>query len=173
MMRTFRISLALALVITFLLVKSHLGSIGSGKREHDYGAAGAPELVLNDGGAHIELVSKDKVPKSSRRSRPSSRAHSSLTPTLKTYPDPTNPVAPRKSEPETVPVHVPGQEFLNDDYFDNAWEEYWSSVNWDPDWEPARASPPKPKVTPKSDRVIVMGRTWWEDSTWLKEELPE
>lgn len=172
MMRTFRISLALAVVIIFLLVKSHLNSIASGQRRHDQNAAGAPELVLDDGGAHIELVSKDRLPKSLRRSRPSSRARAPPAPTLETHPDPTDPVAPREWEPETVSVYVPGQEFLDDDYFDDVWEEYWSNVR-NPAREPARASPPKPKVMPKSDRVIVMGRTFWEDTTWLEEELPE
>lgn len=175
-MRTFRISLAVALVITFLLVKSHLDSIGSAQREREYDAGIAPDFVLEDGGAHIELLSKDQVPVPPVRSGSSSRATHSSTPTskTKTYLQPTKPVTPTKWQPESIPVYVPGQEFWeDDDDFNLDWQDYLLGWDSDKDSEPAQLAPPKPKVTPKSDRIIVMGRTSREDTTWLEDELPE
>lgn len=165
-MRTYRISLTLVLVITFLLVKSHVSSIGSGpqKRDHGRGVDVAPELVLEEHGAHIELVSKNHVP----RSRSASTTAQSHTPTGKIYPEPTNPAMPKRWVPETVPVYVPGSEFWDDedDYY--FWQNYWREME-----NERRRKAPKPKVTPMSDRIVVVGRMSYEDTTWLEDELPE
>lgn len=171
-MRTYRISLTLVLVITFLLIKSHLNSIGSGpqKRDHGKGVDVAPELVLEEHGARIELVSKDHVPAPPARSRSrsaSTTAHSH-TPTGKTYPEPTNPAMPKRWAPETVPVYVPGSEFWDDEDDYVSWQNYWREVD-----NERRRKASKPKVTPMSDRIVVLGKMSWEDTTWLEDELPE
>lgn len=172
MMRTFRISLILVLVITLLLVKSHLNSIGFGPQKHDHGKGigVTPDYILEEHGAHIELVSKDHVPMppAAARSRSAMETLQAHTPTGKTYLEPTNPATPKRWVPETVPVYVPGQDFWDDvdDY--DFWQDYWQEVN---NQRKQKAS--KPKVAPMSDRIVVLGRMSWEDPTWLEDELPE
>lgn len=172
-MRTFRISLICGLVLTLLLVKSHLDSIKSDRQDRR-----RFDFVVNDGGAHIELVSKDQVPTPVHSSsRVSSSTTTTPTPTSKAWPEPTNPAIKRTEfKPQIIPVEVPGG--WDDDIFDFT-PFLWDSTEDDKDEEeeeerkPTPSSPPKPKVTPKSDRIVVMGRTSWENTDWLEEELCE
>jgi hypothetical protein len=182
----FRVSIAVALVITILLVKNHLDSLEP-QWQADRGADLAPEFVLDSAGAHIELVSANPNPAqlspsysshSSHSSYPSSpiAPKSSPAPPSKTWPEPTNPpVTPTKFQPKSIPVDVPG---ANDDI----WQyPFWAdrddevgvihNLNLKP--EPKPKSTPKPKVSPYPDRIVVLGRMSWEDSDWLEDELPE
>lgn len=176
-MRSRRISLILVLVITFLLVKSHLNSIGHGqqKGDHGQGVDAIAEYVVEERGAHIELVSKNRVRvlDAPARSRAASTTFHSHTPKDKTYLEPTNPATPRRWEPETIPVDVPGWEFLdNENDYDVDWQTNWWEEN-DGQTRQRRPTPPKPEVTPKSDRIVVVGKMLWEDTAWLEDELPE
>jgi len=159
-MHTFRISLICGLVLTLLLVKSHLDSIESDRQAIDF--------VVNDQGARIELVSKGQVPTPIHSSlQVSSPTIATPKPTSKVYPEPTNPALKRTEfKPETIPVDVPG--LYNDDDF--LWDY---TEDYDEERKPTPSSPPKPKVSPKSDRIVVMGSTSWENTDWLEEELPE
>lgn len=169
-MRTLRVSLAIALVLTVLLVKSHLDSLAS-EWQRGYGAELAPEFVLNDDGAHIELVSKDQVSVLVDRPRSPPQAPQPTPPTSQAHLESTNPPPTRiKSVPETAPVWVPGVENEDmDEEMISYLRKYMEYLN--------RSNEPKPKVTPsvapKPDRIIVMGRTSLEDTSWLEYELPE
>ncbi|KAJ6107119.1 hypothetical protein N7523_008442 [Penicillium sp. IBT 18751x] len=175
-MRTFRITLVCGLVLTLLLVKTHLGSIKSDRVDHqDHQDRRKFDFVVNDGGAHIELVSKDQL-------RPPVQAWSSSTvtstttvstSTSKIYPEPTNPAIKRTEfKPQIIPVEVPGLWYDDYDDLDDPWWQFLGNEEKE-ERKATPSSPPKPKVTPKTDRIIVMGRTSWEDSDWLEEELPE
>ncbi|KAJ5134929.1 hypothetical protein N7526_006294 [Penicillium atrosanguineum] len=176
MMRTFRITLVCGLVLTLLLVKIHLDSIKSDRVDRlDRQDRRKFDFVVNDGGAHIELVSKDQLSPSVQAWSSSTTASTTTvsTSTSKTYPEPTNPAIRRTEfKPQIIPVEVPG--FWADDYddYDDLWWQYIEDYE-EEERKPTPSSPPKPKVTPKTDRIIVMGRTSWEDSDWLEEELPE
>jgi hypothetical protein len=168
MMRTFRVSLICSLVLTLLLVKNHLDSIKSDRQDRrgfDY--------VVDGGGAHIELVSKDQFAAPVHSSlQVSSSTTTLLTPTSKVYPEPTKPAIERTEfKPEIIPVEVPG---LWDDDDDDFASFLWGYMEAEEEErKPTPSSPPKPKVTPKSDRIIVVGRTSRENTDWLEEELPE
>jgi hypothetical protein len=176
MMRKFRISLICGLVLTLLLVKNHLDSIKSDRQDR----RGFDYVVDDTGGAHIELVSKDQF---------AAPIHSSLqvssstttpvtptpTPTSKVYPEPTKPAIERTEfKPEIIPVEVPGLWDSDDDDFASfLWGYMEEGEEEEGERKPTPSSPPKPKVTPKSDRIIVVGRTSRENTDWLEEELPE
>jgi hypothetical protein len=183
---TFRVSIAVALVVTILLVKNHLDSLEP-QWQADRGADLAPEFVLDSAGAHIELVSAKPNPAhlsppysshSSHSSYPSSpiAPKSSPAPPSRTWPEPTNPpVTPTKFQPKSIPVDVPGA-------YDDIWQyPFWAdrddevgvihNLNVKP--KPKPKSTPKPKVSPYPDRIVVLGRMSWEDSDWLEDELPE
>ncbi|KAJ5382014.1 uncharacterized protein N7496_004442 [Penicillium cataractarum] len=181
---TFRVSIAVALVVTILLVKNHLDSLEP-KWQADRGADLAPEFVLDSAGAHIELVSANPTRLSPTYSSHSLQAsyssspiapQSNPAPPSKSWPEPTNPpVKPTKFQPKSIPVDVPGA-------YDDIWQyPFWMdrddeagvihNLNVKP--KPKPKSTPKPKVSPYPDRVIVLGRMSWEDSDWLEEELPE
>jgi hypothetical protein len=178
MMHTFRITLVCGLVLTLLLVKTHLDSIKrdrvdrqghQDRRKYDF--------VVNDGNTHIELVSNDQLsaPVQFLSSSSTTSATTVSTPTSKTYPEPTKPAIKRTEfKPQIIPVQVPG--IWDDDYDD--YDDFWLDYMEDDEEEkeerkPTPTKPPRPYVTPKTDRIIVMGRTSWEDSDWLEEELPE
>ncbi|KAJ5688818.1 hypothetical protein N7462_003210 [Penicillium macrosclerotiorum] len=188
----FRLFIAFALVGAVLLVRNHLGSL-----ESQWPAGQAldltPEFILESDGAHIELVSiprgyEAQAVSSSESPLPLSSiaASHSSGPTEKSYPTPTNPPAAKsKFQPKSIPVDVPGAE---DDFFDQY--PFWFDDDMEvirPDPKngrlksnsktkpnpPTKPKPHRPKVSPYPDRIIVMGRTLWEDTDWLEEELPE
>ncbi|KAJ5566736.1 uncharacterized protein N7459_010118 [Penicillium hispanicum] len=178
-----RISITMVLVVTVLLVRRHLNSISSPPQLSGR-ATYLPEFVLSDAGAHIELVSEERgshqvaistsstitTPRaapSASKSKPKSGLHS----------EPTKaPVTPTQFAPEVIPVQVPGE----DDDFDPLQQD-WDlerpqdgySLGWKHRNSKPKPKPPKPTVTPKTDRTIVLGRMSWEDTAWLEEELPE
>lgn len=180
---TYRVSIAIALVLTILLVKNHLDSLEP-QWQADRGADLVPVFVLDSGGAHIELLSANPAQKSpSNSSQPSLSSFSSSPiapkqnsiPPTKSWPEPTNPpVPPTKFQPKSIPVDVPG---ANDDI----WQyPFWADRNDDEvgvihnqNDKPKPKSTPKPKISPYPDRTIVLGRMSWEDTDWLEEELPE
>lgn len=179
---TFRVSIAIAVVVTIILVKNHLDSLES-QWQADRGADLAPEFVLDSAGAHIELVSANPTQLSpSNSSHPSLSSYSSSpiapksspAPPTKSWPEPTNPpVMPTKFQPKSIPVDVPA---ANDDI----WQyPFWSDTDDEVgvihnlNVKPKPKSTPKPKVSPYPDRIIVLGRMSWEDTDWLEEELPE
>lgn len=154
-MHTLRILLALTLILTLLLVKSHLDSISSNPLQ----SAGDDGKVLAEGGAVNYPVA-------------SSWTTDSI-PNPVAYPEPTNPVAPTNWDPESIPVDVPPPVVENDgDPASDEMEDYWRQLDSERKSRP-KTSPDKPKVMPKSDRVIVSGRTSQEDTSWLEDELPE
>lgn len=179
---TFRVLIAIALVLTILLVKDHLNSLEP-QWQADRGADLVPEFVLDSAGAHIELVSANPAKKSpSNSSRPSLSSSSSSPivpkqssiPPTKSWPKPSNPpVTPTKFQPKSIPVDVPGA-------YDDIWQyPFWADrddevgVIHNQNVKPKPKSTPKPKVSPYPDRIIVLGRMSWEDTDWLEEELPE
>jgi hypothetical protein len=176
MMRTFRISLICSLVLTLLLVKNHLDSIKSDRQDR----RGFDYVVDGGGGTHIELVSKDQFAAPVHFSlQVSSSTTTPLTPTptptSKVYPEPTKPAIERTEfKPEIIPVEVPGLwDDDDDDFASFLWGEMEEEEKEKGERKPTPSSPPKPKVTPKSDRIIVVGRTSRENTDWLEEELPE
>lgn len=191
-----RVSVAIALLLTLVLVNRHVASI---EPAH---AAQAEDLksefVIQDGEGHIELVSVDRHPRavinsvhSSSPSAPTlslplqTKLNAGPSPTVPRWLEPTKPAPPTKFAPQKIPVDVPGEFFWGADY-----DEYLNELMEEEDEEednpwgaqlgqrhknskPTSSSPPKPKVTPKSDRIIVLGRMSYEDASWLEEELPE
>ena len=176
MVITFRVAIAIALVFGLFLVKNHLDSIDSqwlSDRDASLGPDSS-DYVLDDAGAHFELVSRKIALSSSSSSLPTPSLSS---PTSKQFLEPTKPPAtPTKFEPKRIPVNVPNQ-YL--DFLDPSLDKYFNDLDLSIGLKQGRkkmpkpSSPPKPKVTPKTDRIIVLGRMSWEDADWLEEELPE
>ncbi|KXG51469.1 Protein of unknown function DUF3431 [Penicillium griseofulvum] len=156
--------IAFALIITIFSVKSHLDSI----LWDDRTSSGL--YVLGD--TYIELVSAHTTPTSNTKPR-------KFFPTTR----PTSPVKSNNREPKRVPVDVPGAEWAGELLFGSP--EFYESesllddpkilapVEYNDVTAPSSTAPPRPKVTPKSDRVIVMGKMSYEDTNWLEDQLPE
>ncbi|CAG8247630.1 unnamed protein product [Penicillium olsonii] len=179
MMRTtVRATIAVALVATVFLVKIHLDSLSQwqdpGRR------TSTRDTYVLEGDAYIELVSAEATATTSNPTR------RKWIPTAR--PTPRSMAASAKSK--NIPVDVPGAEW--------SWGGPWyqpsrsskltNSQNLHAQQlgpiqqlqqenrrkaTPSASAPPRPKITPKSDRIIVLGRMSYEDSSWLEDELPE
>ncbi|KAJ5626522.1 hypothetical protein N7528_003949 [Penicillium herquei] len=192
MLVTFRVAIAVALVFTIFLVKNHLNSLDQWSTDRNSG----PDFILNDAGAHIELVSGDDskpdMPAESGVRNVTLESNVSSTPMPTTsknvWEKPTGePVIPSSFKPKQIPVDVPDDTFdpfLEDlYYFGDEDEEQTEDMHYDmgrfdhnqmPKKKPDPPEPPKPPQVPKlTDRIIVLGRMSWEDSDWLDWELPE
>lgn len=170
-MRTpFRAVIASVLMITLLLVKFHLDSILQWQND---GRTFSPFL---DGDAYIELVSTHTATPASR-----TQTRRKWTPTARSP----RPVM-ANAEPKRIPVDVPGAEWAGELFFRSrgAPELYDPENSFDDAhlialaeqndvMAPSFTAPFRPKITPKSDRVIVLGKMSYEDTNWLEEELPE
>lgn len=179
MRTTVRATIALALVATVLLVKIHLDSLSQWQDSGDRRTSIRDTYVL-DGDAYIELVSAEPT---STTSNPTRRK---WIPTAR----PTPRLMAASAKPKRVPVDVPGAEW--------SWGGPWyepsklsklsnsqklHAQQLGPIQQlqqsngrkaaPSSSAPPRPKVTPKSDRIIVLGRMSYEDTNWLEDELPE
>lgn len=88
-------------------------------------------------------------------------------------------------EPERIPVDVPGAEWAGELWFRSEEEpEFYDSNGFDDAqllapvehndvMAPSSTAPSRPKVTPKSDRIIILGKMSYEDTDWLEDQLPE
>ncbi|KAJ5104321.1 hypothetical protein NUU61_001668 [Penicillium alfredii] len=169
----YRVSLTIILVVALLLVKKHLNSLRSQWPAHGQLTA-RDSYVVTNGGAHIELVSISNDPvddvvvllktadvtsasawtatttatPTSEPTQPSTQSRQS--PTVASPPEPlTDPIENGQSLVLTIPVPAASRAFDREEH------------------------PPRPKVTPKSDRVIILGQMSYEDTSWLEEQLPE
>ncbi|CAI7571756.1 unnamed protein product [Penicillium viridicatum] len=172
-MRTpLRAVVAIALIIILFLVKSHLDSILQSQPDGI-----TSDLYVLDGDAYIELVSAHTATPASK-----TQTRRKWIPTARPTPRPVvaNP------EPKRIPVDVPGAEWAGELFFGSRGEpKFYDLENVLDDAQiiapaehndvvaPSYTAPARPKVTPKSDRVIVLGKMSYEDTTWLEDELPE
>lgn len=167
-MRTpLRAVIAIGLIITLFLVKFHLDSILQWQTDGI-----TSDVYVLDGDSYIELVSHTATPVSQTQTR------RKWIPTAQPTPRPViaNP------EPKRIPVDVPGAEWAGELFFgsrdfdlegvfDNA--QIIAPAEHKDVVAPSSTAPSRPKVTPKSDRVIVLGKMSYEDTNWLEDELPE
>lgn len=172
-MRTpLRATIALALVITVFLVKSHLDSVLQWQTDH---RINTDLYILGD--AYIELVSAQTATPATASQNPTRRK---WTPTAR----PTPRLVQANPELKRVPVDVPGAEWAGDLFFrsrgtpksyDSLLDKLLSPVEEDDDdvVAPSSTAPARPKVTPKSDRIVVLGKMSYEDTDWLEDQLPE
>ncbi|KAK4868544.1 hypothetical protein LT330_006746 [Penicillium expansum] len=172
-MRTpLRAAIAIALIITLFLVKFHLDSILQWRNDGI-----TSDLYVLDGDAYIELVSAHTATPASR-----TQTRRKWTPTARPTPRPViaNP------EPKRIPVDVPGAEWAGELFFRSRGTPKFYDLETSFDdaqliapaehndvMAPSSTAPRRPKVTPKSDRVIVLGKMSYEDTNWLEDELPE
>ncbi|KAJ5957998.1 uncharacterized protein N7479_005148 [Penicillium vulpinum] len=173
-MRTpLRAAIAVALVITVFLVKFHLDSILQWQNDPI-----TSNLYVLDGDAHIELVSAHTATSASH-----TQTRRKWFPTARPTP---RPLIPNNSEPKRIPVDVPGAEWAGELFFrSRAAPKFYDSeslfgnpkilapVEHGNVMAPSATAPSHPKVTPKSDRVIVLGKMSYEDTDWLEDQLPE
>jgi hypothetical protein len=179
MRTTFRAAIAIVLLVTVLLVKSHLDSISQWQDTGDRRKASTRDIyVLEDGDAYIELVSADTT-----TSTPSNPTKRKWVPTARPTPRPMS--ASAKSR--RIPVDVPGAEWAGQDPFfrsrrPNRLTEAQRLHAQQLDalqpgnmqkMAPSSSMPPRPTITPKSDRIIILGKMSYEDTDWLEDELPE
>lgn len=172
-MRTpLRAAMAIALIITLFLVKFHLDSILQWRNDGI-----TSDLYVLDGDAYIELVSAHTATPASR-----TQTRRKWTPTARPTPRPViaNP------EPKRIPVDVPGAEWAGELFFRSRGTPKFYDLETSFDdaqliapaehndvMAPSSTAPRRPKATPKSDRVIVLGKMSYEDTNWLEDELPE
>jgi hypothetical protein len=179
MRTTLRAAIAIALLATVLLVKFHLDSISQWQNTDDRRKASTRDsYVLEDGDAYIELVSADTTTPASHN------------PTRRKWVPTARPTPRRMSAsaiPRRIPVDVPGAEWAGQDTFFRSRKpnRLTSSQRLHAQqlgplqqgnlqkMAPSPATPPRPKITPKSDRIIILGKMSYEDTTWLEDELPE
>ena len=173
-----RAAIAIALVATVLLVKAHLDSISQWQDSGDRKKASSRDFyVLEDGDAYIELVSAATTTPSHNPTR------RKWIPTARPTPRPMS----ASAKPKRIPVEVPGAEWAGQDpFFPSRKPNKLTDSQWlhaqqlgplqhgnVQKMSPSSTAPPRPKITPKSDRVIVLGKMSYEDTTWLEDELPE
>ncbi|OQE35443.1 hypothetical protein PENCOP_c013G01829 [Penicillium coprophilum] len=171
-MRTpLRAAIAIALIVTVFLVKFHLDSI------LQWSDRKTPNIYALDGDTYIELVSAPTTTSASR-----TQTRRKWTPTAR----PTRHVVANNLEPKRIPVDVPGAEWAGELWFRSELPpsfydsesllknpEILAPVEHDDAMEPSSTAPVRPKVTPKSDRVIVLGKMSYENTDWLEDQLPE
>jgi hypothetical protein len=173
-MRTpLRAVMAIALIITLFLVKFHLDSILQWQNN-----GSTSDLYVLDGDSYIELVSAHTATPASQ-----TQTRRKWIPTAR----PTPRLVIANPEPKRIPVDVPGAEWAGELLFgsrgapkfydlesvlDNA-QIIAPAEHNDVVVVPSSTAPSRPKVTPKSDRVIVLGKMSYEDTNWLEDELPE
>lgn len=187
--KSLRVSVAIGLILTLVLVNRHVASIEPAQAG-DSNSNFKSEFVIEDGEGHIELVSVDRYPRAIVDSARAASSHTPIpppasilqtiakpapSPTVQAWPEPTKPAPPTRFAPKQIPVNVPGEFSWDDD--DSSLEDYGEEeVQLGQRYKnskPTSSSPRKPKPTPKSDRIIVLGRMSYEDATWLEDELPE
>ncbi|CAI7642889.1 unnamed protein product [Penicillium bialowiezense] len=180
MRTTLRAVIALVLVATVLLVKVHLDSLSQWQDSGDRRTSARDSYVLEDGDAYIELVSAEPTTTTTNPTR------RKWIPTAR--PTPRSMAA--SAQHKRIPVDVPGAEW--------SWGGPWyqpSKTNRLSNSQklhaqqlgpikqlqeanikklpPSSSAPPRPKITPKSDRTIILGKMSYEDTNWLEDELPE
>lgn len=176
MRTTFRAAIALALVGIVLLVKIHLDFISQWQVSSHRRTETRNSYVLEGGDAHIEVSTDEpsKTPSTTRKkwipARPTSRPMSAT------------------AKLKTIPVRVPGAESAGKQ---DPIGEFFKSQGL-PDTRKGKAKKPRPskhdtvkevarpiaalpspKITPKSDRIIVLAKLSYEDTSWIGNELPE
>ncbi|KAJ5223276.1 hypothetical protein N7468_007818, partial [Penicillium chermesinum] len=165
----FRVAVAIALVGAIFVLKQHLNSIGE---QWQSAKAQVANYVVNEDGAHIELVS----------GRVSSARYDPTPAPSKTWLEPTKPALPKPDfVPQQIPVDVPEPQPFDwylDDYLEELQLELEMAQQEEEEEkkkkkEKQRTKPPRPTVSPMTDRVVVLGKMSWEDTDWLDEELPE
>jgi hypothetical protein len=171
-----RAAIAIVLVVTVFLSKIHLDSISQSHDRSDLQNTREDLYVLN-GDAYIELVSAPIATPTARH------------PTRRKW-KPTGRPTPRlvmaESEPKRIPVNVPGAEWDGQDPFFGARRPHILSGLQEPyanllnpvvqevqKMTPSSTTPLRPKITPKPDRIIVLGKMSYENTDWLEEQLPE
>lgn len=172
-MRTpLRAVIATALIITLFLVKFHLDSILQWQPDGI-----TSDLYVLNGDSYIELVSAHTTTPTSQ-----TQTRRKWIPTAR----PTPRLVMANPEPKRIPIDVPGAEWAGELFFgsrgapnfydfesvlDNA--QIIAPAEHNDMVAPSSTAPSRPKVTPKSDRVIVLGKMSYEDTSWLEDELPE
>ncbi|KAJ5981536.1 hypothetical protein N7522_013957 [Penicillium canescens] len=182
MRTTLRAAIAIAVVFTVLLVKSHLDSIPQWQAPGRKQASTRDYYVLDESDAYIEMVSADTTTSASQNP-----TRHKWTPSGR----PTPPVVPDKVVPKQIPVRVPGAEWAGQDPFLRNWNSKTNPKKLTDSQKshgqqlgpiqhgdvqklaPSSTAPPRPKVTPKPDRIIVLGKMSYEDTDWLEDQLPE
>ncbi|KAJ5500849.1 hypothetical protein N7463_008099 [Penicillium fimorum] len=169
-MRTpLRAAIAIALIVTIFLVKFHLDSILQWSDR-------TRELYVLDGDTYIELVSAHTTTSASH-----TQTRRKWAPTAR----PTRSVVLNNPEHKRIPVDVPGAEWAGELFWRSTAPKSYDSksllenakilapVENDDATAPSSTAPARPKVTPKSDRVIVLGKMSYENTDWLDDQLPE
>ncbi|KAJ5795328.1 hypothetical protein N7457_001927 [Penicillium paradoxum] len=171
-----RAAIAITLVIT-LLVKFHLDSISQWQNDQIDLTNTMRDLYMN-GDAYIELVSAPTP-------TPTAQAPTRRKWTPMTRPTPLT-VTP-EYEPKRVPVDVPGAYSSGRDPFWRTRKPQklteFQKIHVDllspigrgeaQPREPSSTAPSRPKVTPKTDRTIILGKMSYENTDWLEDGLPE
>lgn len=173
-MRTLaRAAIAIALILTLFWVKSHLESILQWRND-EYNS----DLYVLNGDAYIELVS-------AHTATPATPSHTQTRRKWSPTARPTPRLMIANPEPERIPVDVPGAEWAGELWFRSEEEpEFYDSNGFDDAqllapvehndvMAPSSTAPSRPKVTPKSDRIIILGKMSYEDTDWLEDQLPE
>lgn len=175
MRTTLRAAIALALVATVLLVKIHLDSLSQWQDSGDRRTSARDSYVLEDGDAYIELVSAEPTTTTKNPTR------RKWIPTARPTPRPMSASAQTKR----IPVDVPDAEWSwGDPWYDklsNSQKLHAQQLGPIQQLKqgnehknpPSSSAPPRPKITPKSDRTIILGKMSYEDTNWLEDELPE
>ncbi|KAJ5182420.1 hypothetical protein N7492_000036 [Penicillium capsulatum] len=146
---TFRILITLVLVVTILLVRHHLTSIDEQWQSSHH--ANQASIVVKEGG-WIELDSSQPDVEIDSNPQPVSL------PSLSPSPSPSTEAAsatPESKLPQDRPMSSAAS-LKTTSKTAGRWNE-----------------PPKPKASPKTDRIVVMPAMLWEDVSWLEDELPE
>ncbi|KAJ5563102.1 hypothetical protein N7461_001863 [Penicillium sp. DV-2018c] len=165
-MRTLSRAIATVLLVALFTWKIYFDLISQWHVIDDLENPGEGLHVLN-GDVNIELVSRPiATPTTRKRWLPTIRPASRL--------------VMDESEPKRIPVDVPVADWDTQDAFLAIMrQQMLSDLQISPAVQevqkiaPSSTAPPRPKVTPKSDRVIVLGRMSYEDTDWLEEQLPE
>ncbi|KAJ5981018.1 hypothetical protein N7481_008316 [Penicillium waksmanii] len=186
--KSLRVSVAIGLLLTLVLVNRHVASIKPAQAG-DFNFKS--ELVIEDGESHIELVSIDRYPRVVVDSARAASSHAPIpppasisqtiakpapSPAVQAWLEPTRPAPSTRFVPKQIPVNVPGEFSWDDDDdsdLDDNREDEAQLGQRHKNSKPTSSSPPKPKSTPNSDRIVMLGRMSYEDATWLEDELPE